>query len=127
MAMAIKPNFQESPMLKNNAPGMMLAGYMVLTIVLIAVTSDVFASDAGTGTGGSGLPWERVLQTLLVSVIGPVAYAFIAIGIVGSFAAMAMGGQIQEYTRQLMFLALLGGVMLFVRQVINMLFSGALI
>jgi type IV secretory pathway VirB2 component (pilin) len=114
-------------MLKNNAPCAMLAGYVVLTIVLVAVTGDVFASDAGTGTGGSGLPWERVLQTLLVSVIGPVAYAFIAIGIVGSFAAMAMGGQIQEYTRQLMFLALLGGVMLFVRQVINMLFSGALI
>jgi len=114
-------------MLKKNAPGVMLAGYVVLTIMLVAVTGDVFASDAGTGTGGSGLPWERVLQTLMTSVIGPVAYAFIAIGVVGSFAGMAMGGQIQEYTRQLMFLALTGGVMLFVRQLINMLFSGAVI
>lgn len=114
-------------MLKNNVPGVMLAGYVLLTVALVMVTGDVFASDAGTGTGGSGLPWERVLQTLLTSVIGPVAYAFIAIGIVGSFAGMAMGGQIQDYTRQLLFLALLGGVMLFVRQVINMLFSGAVI
>jgi type IV secretion system protein VirB2 len=87
----------------------------------------VFASDAGTGTGGSGLPWERVLQTLLVSVVGPVAYAFIAIGVVGSFAGMVFGGQLQDFSRQLMFLALTGGVMLFVRQLINMLFSGAVI
>jgi type IV secretion system protein VirB2 len=114
-------------MLKNNAPGVILAGYVVLTLALVAMTGDVFASDAGTGTGGSGLPWERVLQTLLVSVVGPVAYAFIAIGVVGSFAGMVFGGQLQDFSRQLMFLALTGGVMLFVRQLINMLFSGAVI
>ena len=114
-------------MFKNNASGMMLAGYVILVFMLVSVTGDVFASDAGTGMGGSGLPWERTLQTLLVSFVGPVAYTFLGIGIVGGCAVLIIGGEIQQFARTLMFVAMTGGVMLFVRQIINMLFSGALI
>jgi type IV secretory pathway VirB2 component (pilin) len=49
------------------------------------------AHAATPGAGGSGLPWEAPLDTILQSVQGPVARVFILIAVIVTGLGMAFG------------------------------------
>ena len=56
---------------------------------VLAVTSPAFASSPSSG--GSGMPWEGPLDTILTSIQGPVARVFILISIIVCGLGMAFG------------------------------------
>jgi type IV secretory pathway VirB2 component (pilin) len=60
----------------------------IATFVL-AATSPVFAS--APSAGGSGMPWEGPLDTILTSIQGPVARVFILISIIVCGIGLAFG------------------------------------
>lgn len=65
------------------------ARYLVITPAVLAATSTAFASSPSAG--GSGMPWESPLETILTSIQGPVARVFILIAIVICGLGMAFG------------------------------------
>lgn len=61
---------------------------------LAAISAFVLAAPAIAGTpssGGSGMPWEAPLNTILSSIQGPVARVFILIAVVATGVMMAFG------------------------------------
>lgn len=60
-----------------------------LTAFVLAATSPAFAS--APSAGGSGMPWEGPLDTILTSIQGPVARVFILISIIVCGIGMAFG------------------------------------
>jgi len=62
----------------------LLAGLVIATI-----TSPAFAGSPSSG--GSGMPWEAPLNTILSSIQGPVARVFILISIIVCGIGMAFG------------------------------------
>lgn len=65
------------------------AGQLVAGLVIAAITSPAFASSPSSG--GSGMPWEGPLNTILTSIQGPVARVFILISIIVCGIGMAFG------------------------------------
>jgi type IV secretory pathway VirB2 component (pilin) len=62
---------------------------LVAAAFVLAVTSPAFASTPSAG--GSGMPWEGPLDTILQSIQGPVARVFILISIIVCGLGMAFG------------------------------------
>lgn len=60
-----------------------------IVLFVAAVTSPAFAS--APNAGGSGMPWEGPLDTILTSIQGPVARVFILISVVVCGLGMAFG------------------------------------
>ncbi len=58
-------------------------------LTIAVITSPAFAS--APSAGGSGMPWEAPLQTILTSIQGPVARVFILIAIIVTGLMMAFG------------------------------------
>lgn len=67
----------------------MKVGNLALAAFVMAATSPAFAS--APSAGGSGMPWEGPLDTILQSIQGPVARVFIIISIVVCGIGMAFG------------------------------------
>ncbi len=65
------------------------AGRAFAGLVIAAMTAPAFASTPSAG--GSGMPWEAPLQTILTSIQGPVARVFILISIIVCGLGMAFG------------------------------------
>lgn len=65
------------------------AAQTMVGLFVAAITSPAFASSPSAG--GSGMPWERPLDTILTSIQGPVARTFILISIIVTGLMMAFG------------------------------------
>lgn len=65
------------------------ASQLVASLVIATITSPAFASSPSSG--GSGMPWEGPLNTILASIQGPVARVFILISIIVCGLGMAFG------------------------------------
>ncbi len=76
-------------------------------------------------TGGGNLPWETPLQTIETSIKGPVAYGLALLGIVASGGMLIFGGEISEFTRRIMYVVLVAGVILGAASLITTLFTTA--
>ena len=60
-----------------------------ISAYVLASTTSAFAS--APSAGGSGMPWEAPLDTILQSIQGPVARVFILISIIVCGIGMAFG------------------------------------
>ena len=65
------------------------ARHLATAAFVLAATSPAFASTPSAG--GSGMPWEGPLDTILTSIQGPVARVFILISIIVCGLGMAFG------------------------------------
>lgn len=63
--------------------------HLMAAAFVLAVTSPAFASSPSAG--GSGMPWEGPLETILTSIQGPVARVFILMSIITCGLGMAFG------------------------------------
>lgn len=63
--------------------------HLAVTAFVLAATSPAFASSPSAG--GSGMPWEGPLDTILTSIQGPVARVLILISIIVCGLGMAFG------------------------------------
>lgn len=85
-------------------------------------------SAIASSSGGGGLPYESWLETITSSITGPVAYAFMLIGIVGSGATLIFGGEINGFLRTLIYLVLVAAFLVGATRIMSGLFGhGALI
>lgn len=67
----------------------------VLCVVALAQFATATTAYAGTGGGGSGLPWESALQTIVESFTGPVMQGVLVLAIVAlGFAVMWSEGPV---------------------------------
>ena len=86
------------------------------------------AALAAAAGGGAGLPWETPLVTIETSITGPVAYAISLIAITSAGATLVWGGEISEFTRRIIFVVLVIGLLAFAAQVYSTIFAaGALV
>jgi type IV secretory pathway VirB2 component (pilin) len=92
-------------------------GLVIAALVPVAA----FASSSG----GSGLPWESPLQMLEDSIKGPVAYGISLLGIVGSGGMLVFGGEISEFTRRIMYLVMVVGLIAGASSLMSTMFSTA--
>jgi type IV secretion system protein VirB2 len=112
-------------MFKGNYPGAFLAILLFVSFALL--TDAAFASSGATGTGGSGLPWEKGLMSLRNSITGPVAFTVLLISLVGIGATLAFGSEINHVLRAGILFVLAGAFVASGAQIISILFSGAVI
>lgn len=96
---------------------------LMFTLISLAA-SPAFAS----ASGGGGLPWESPLQTITKSITGPVAFAVSVIGVVAAGAALIWGGEISGFTRTLVYVVLVIGLIVAATNILSTLFGvGAII
>jgi type IV secretion system protein TrbC len=61
---------------------------------------------AHAGAAGAGLPYETWLDNLRASITGPVAFALGIIGVVIAGGVLIFGGELNAFSRTLIFLVL---------------------
>lgn len=88
----------------------------------LALVLSPSAAHAGGG-GGGGLAWETPLQTIVASITGPVAMAVSLLGIVVSGATLIWGGEINEFVRRMVMLALVIAIIVAAASVLSALFG----
>lgn len=100
-----------------------LAG-AALMFALLGFPGSAFASSSG----GGGLPWESPLQTITTSITGPVAFAISVIGVVATGATLIWGGEVSGFTRSLIYVVLVIGLIVAATNILSTLFGvGALV
>ena len=86
--------------MKNRLAAVLLLG----ALTFLALPDKVSAAQA------QGLPWEGPLAKLQASLSGPVAGAISIIAIVICGAALIFGGEINEFTKKMIFVVLVVSV-----------------
>ncbi|RSV12393.1 conjugal transfer protein TrbC [Sphingomonas sp. ABOLF] len=101
-----------------------MASGAVFLAVMSALSSPAYAGSSG----GGGLPWESPLQTITQSITGPVAFAVSVIGVVAAGAGLIWGGEISGFTRTLIFVVLVIGLIVAATNILSTLFGvGAMV
>jgi len=94
--------------------------------ILLTVQAQL-SSYAATG-GGAGLPWESPLQQITNSLQGPVAASISVIALIISGAALAFGGELNEFARRIIMIVMAISLLAFATPFVTSLFgTGALI
>lgn len=75
-------------------------------LVASALALSFFLQSRAHAAGVTGLPWEGPLQTLQLSLTGPVALAVSLIAITVSGAALIFGGEMNEFARRMIMVVL---------------------
>ena len=101
---------------------------MASSAMLVAVASVLSSPAYASSSGGGGLPWESPLQTITQSITGPVAFAVSVIGVFAAGAGLIWGGEISGFTRTLIFVVLVIGLIVAATNILSTLFGvGALV
>nr|AAP82050.1 putative mating pair formation protein [Stenotrophomonas maltophilia] len=97
-----------------------------LMMLLFLCAAQVMASDAGSGGGGSGLPWEKPIEKIVASISGPVAFGISLLGLIGAGAGLIWGGEMSTFMKTLLYVVLVISLIVFAKGLIGgALFSGA--
>lgn len=72
----------------------------VLQLAVILVAWCIASHALAATTGGGSLPWDGPLTTLRSSMQGTVGPALVVIGIVMTFGAVMLSGEISEFGRR---------------------------
>ncbi len=81
----------------------------LLALTLLGTFSVLAPGTAMASTGGGGLPWDSILQTLMMDLTGPVAFTISLLAMVACGAALIFGGEINEFIRRMIMLVLVAG------------------
>lgn len=94
----------------------------------VAIMSTLSSPALASSSGGGGLPWESPLQTITTSITGPVAFGISVIGVVATGAQLIWGGEVSGFTRSLIYVVLVIGLIVAATNILSTLFGvGALI
>lgn len=102
-------------MLRINLKSLVAVCFIAL-IVVILVNNVAFAS-------GAGLPWEDALTKVKKSVTGPIALAVSIVAIVAVGITLIFGGDMQGFVRQLLYVAMVVGLIVMASSVLDKLYS----
>ncbi|MBA5685056.1 TrbC/VirB2 family protein [Photobacterium damselae] len=88
-----------------------------LLYLFFIAPSFVYASSS------TGMPWESPLSKLVNSITGPVAFGLSALSIVGVFAGMAFGVELEGLMKKLAITAIVIAVIVFAINLLSSLFG----
>lgn len=91
--------------------------------VAVAVCAVFFAVPALAS--GTGMPWESALTTIQNSLTGPVALVVAILGVVVCGAMLVFGGDMQEFTRRMIYVVMAIAVLVSAAGVIRLFFPSA--
>lgn len=94
-------------------PTLLVAGFV---LVALAAGEPALASDAG-------MPWESALTKVRNSLTGPVALVIAILGIVVCGAMLVFGGDLQEFTRRMIYLVLAVSILVSASSLVTLLFG----
>lgn len=92
--------------------------------LLVAAAASGLAPEAWASTT-SGLAIDTVLHNIVLSFVGPVAYAACLVGVVVAGSRLVSGGDLYQFLRSLVMLTLIAGLTLGGQTVINMMSANA--
>lgn len=67
---------------------------------MLAVLLLITSRSAWAGGGGGGLPWETPLNTVAMSLTGPVALSISLIALMVAGGTLVFGGELSEFARR---------------------------
>ena len=68
--------------------------------LIVAPLLLLWSRAAWAGGGGGGLPWETPLNTVAVSLTGPVALSISLIALMVAGGTLVFGGELSEFARR---------------------------
>ncbi len=89
----------------------------------LALFALVFAASPVMAATGTAMPWEGPLATIQASVTGPVALVLSILGVAVAGATLIYGGELNEFSRKLVMLALAISLVVAATNVISGLFG----
>jgi type IV secretory pathway VirB2 component (pilin) len=92
---------------------------LLLLFALLVVAAPAFAG------GGGGLPWETPLQTIANSLTGPVAFVISLLCLLGAGAALAFGGQMNDFLRTILIVVLVIAILVGGASLLTLLFGAS--
>ncbi|MDC9654352.1 TrbC/VirB2 family protein [Xanthomonas perforans] len=96
--------------------------------ICLFMSHSAWASDAGSGGGGAGLPWEEPIAKLRKSISGPVAFAVSLLGLIATGCTLIWGGEIGEFARKMVYVVLVIALIVFANTLLTgTMFSGAVL
>lgn len=93
--------------------------YPIAILLLLALSSQAFASEAGTG-----LEWETPFQAFYRSITGPIAFGVSFLGLVVCGALLIWGGEINEFVRRMVMVILVIAVIMFAGNILRRMYAG---
>ncbi|MEO8010415.1 MAG: TrbC/VirB2 family protein [Dokdonella sp.] len=93
--------------------------YPVAILLLLTLSSQAFASEAGTG-----LEWETPFQAFYRSITGPIAFGVSFLGLVVCGALLIWGGEINEFVRRMVMVILVIAVIMFAGNILRRMYAG---
>lgn len=94
---------------------------LVISLVVFVVL--LFAGSAFAAPTGTALPWEGPLTTVQQSITGPVAIAIALIAIAVAGAMLIFGGEINNFARTGVYIALVLGLLVVANNVLTSLYG----
>ncbi len=92
-------------------------GRRVLPVLLsVSASALVLPGVAHAAAGGGALPWDGPLTTLRNDLTGPVAFSIALLAMVAAGAALAFGGEMNQFTRSMIMVVLVAA---FITGVVN--------
>lgn len=94
-------------------------------VVVAAVVTAVFVAEVSLATSTADMPWEDPLESIQSSLTGPVALVVAILGIVVCGAMLIFGGDMQEFTRRMIYVVLAIAVLVSASSLVRLLFPSA--
>ena len=87
--------------------------------ILLLIMPEHAAASISTG----GMPWEAPLDTIRESITGPVAMVISLLGVTVAGGMLIFGGELGEFTRRIVMLVLVIGLLVSASSVVTTLYS----
>jgi type IV secretion system protein VirB2 len=95
-----------------------------LNYLLMGFLAFIFLSPELMAAGAGGaLPWEAPLTTIVNSITGPVAFGISVIAIVAAGAMLVFGGEIGQFLKAIILLALVISLIVMATNVLTTVFG----
>lgn len=85
----------------------------------------MFMIEPALAANAPGMPWEDPLDTVMNSITGPVAMVISLLGVTVAGGMLIFGGELGEFTRRMVMLVLVIGLLVSAAAILNLLYGGA--
>jgi len=85
----------------------------------------MFMIEPAMASTTTGMPWEDPLDTIMNSITGPVAMVISLLGVTVAGGMLIFGGELGEFTRRIVMLVLVIGLLVSSASILSLLYGGA--